>query len=200
MGALLFGRQFICIISMFWYSFIKAMVPSADTTASPTLADSLDLARSHFYKSVKQEAFIKPAAVLFEALSRDERLSGLSRVYTGALVCLQGKHVFLPIRKLQYVNQGLAIMDEGITLDPGNIESRFIRGSTCHHLPFFFNRGDTASVDFQVIAERIPRYYENYEPEIVIHVIEFLLEKAELKIQELEMLTKIKEWLSIHED
>lgn len=151
----------------------------------------LKQARNLFYKSVENKKFINESMELFTQLSRIEKYEGRALTYIGALTALKGKHSFFPQNKLKWTNKGLAIMEEGISKDPEDIESLFIFSTTCYFLPFFFNRNDDAHQNFKNIIKLLPEHVNEYEPEIIKNVIHFLLENAELSTQEYKIVNEI---------
>ena len=110
----------------------------------------------------------------------ESRYTGRAQVYIGALVALKGKHAFLPHTKFKWAKRGLAIMDDGLRKSPDDIEALFIHGTTCYHLPFFFQRGDDAQRDFKEIVKRMPLQIHTYDPKLIKNVVLFLLENAKL--------------------
>ena len=88
--------------------------------------------------------------------------------------------------------QGLSAMDKGISMASDDLEALFIRGSTCYHLPFFFRRGDDAQRDFQKVVTMLPAQVHAYDPALMVHIIQFIAERAELDSDELERIQKIK--------
>ena len=141
----------------------------------------LEIARKQFYAAVEDKKQIEPTIQLFERIGRiAPKYAGRTQVYIGALVSLRGKHAFFPHTKLKWVNRGLAIMDSGLERDSDDIEARFIHGTTCYYLPFFFRRRDDAQRDFKEIVKRLPQQMDTYSPKLITHVVAFLLENAKL--------------------
>ena len=155
----------------------------------------LDTARIYFYKSVENKEKIEPAIQLFEQINKNEELEGLALTYIGALTALKGKFAFLPIEKLAYVRKGLTDMDVGVYKSPNNLEARFIRGQTCYYLPFFFKRKQTARTDFKKIVSLLEENYQNYSPELLKNVLDFLLENAGLEKNEIEIVRNVQKKL-----
>lgn len=153
---------------------------------------TLTEARTKFYLSVEESQMIEPAINQFKMIMNDDSLKGVSLTYIGALTALKGKHAFMPYQKLQYVQKGLRIMDEGIAIDPDNLESRFIRGSTCYFLPFLFRRKEQAQNDFDFIITRLDEKAVLYNRDMMRNVIDFLFEYAELTPEEVQTLKTVK--------
>jgi len=156
-------------------------------------------ARLLFYDSVEHRESIEKAVTLFEQIGRDETKKGVTLTYIGALEALKGKYGFFPMAKFSHVKEGLKIMDRGILESPLNIESRFIRGMTCHYLPFFFNRKDTAAEDFFMVIQRLPLDYKDYDRSLVKNITGFLLENIDMTDDERDTVTRINQEVSADE-
>lgn len=163
------------------------------TAASAPVEETLANARKQFYAAVEDGKQIEPATKLFKQIARVKpRYAGRAQVYIGALVALKGKHAFLPHNKLKWVKRGLTMMDKGLETCPSDIEALFIHGTTCHYLPFFFKRSDDAQRDFAEIIKHIPTEMHTYDPQLITHVITFLLENAKLTSDEKTYLQTLK--------
>jgi len=162
--------------------------------------DMLLKARNLFYLSIEDKSKIDPAIELFTRLSEQKDIyQGRSMTYIGTLYTLKGKHAFLPFDKFKWVMKGLKIMDEGVHLNPDDIEALFIHGSTCYYLPFFFNRSDDAQQSLKRIVQLLPSKKEQFDRELVLNVIDFLETKINLSAEELNVLHQVKSELSVHE-
>jgi hypothetical protein len=165
------------------------------------MANNRDLtaARNLFYLSVEDQKHLDSAIVSFQSLSRLSQIdSGLGTTYIGALHSLKGKHAFWPREKLRWVNQGLKMMDEGILRSPDDIEARFIRGTTCFYLPFFFKRQETAQADFKQIILLLPALYQEYDMQLIFNVIDFLEKNTQLTAMERNQLSNMKNSLKLN--
>ena len=168
-------------------------------TADESVKEMLEVARKQFYASIEDEKQIEPTIKLFEHIERMEpKHTGRTQVYIGALVALKGKHSFFPHTKLKWANRGLAIMDSGLRKDPDDIETLFIHGAACYHLPFFFRRADDAQRDFKRIVKRMPLQIHTYDPKLVKNIVVFLLENAKLTHDEKTYLQTLKNSLKPH--
>ena len=162
--------------------------------ADESVEDLLKRAREKFHAAVEDKKQIGPAIKLFEQIAREEpKYTGRAEVYMGALVALKGKHAFFPHTKLKWTKRGLAIIDSGLKKVPADIEALFIHGAVCYHLPFFFQRGDDAQRNFKEIIKQMPSQMHTYDPELVVNIIVFLLEKAKLTDNEKIYLRTLKD-------
>jgi hypothetical protein len=173
--------------------YIKISILVLTTQLAATPSDMLDKARDLFYISVEKQDRTSEAIDLFEKIAReDTSLVGVSQTYIGALTALKAKYSFWPHQKLSHAKKGLSIMEAGIKKSSSNIEALFIYGSTCHYLPFFFNKGDEAQKTFVKIADLLPEKFHNYDSEMILNVVDFLLEKAELGPKNQENIQSIR--------
>lgn len=165
---------------------------------STSFATNIDLSegRNLFYLSVEKKEYIDSAIVIFNKLNCYSQVEeGLVNTYIGALYSLKGKYALWPREKLRWVDRGLKMMDEGILQSPNNIEARFIRGTTCFYLPFFFKRQETAHADFKQITLLLPTLYHQYDSQLILNVIDFLEKNAQLNLMERNQILNIKNHL-----
>ncbi len=181
--------NYLLLISVFTFNFTVGI-------AGSNFDKTLDQARIYFYQSIEDEAKLDQAIRLFSELEKNENLEGKSGTYLGALMAIKGKHSFMPHNKLKWVKRGLDIMDEGIEKSPEDIEALFIHGSTNYYLPFFFNRKDDAERSFRKIIKLLPDQFQDYKPELILNVIEFMEQKVNLTSNESKLLNEIKNDLS----
>ena len=169
---------------------------SNGVAVSESVEELLEIAREQFYAAIEDEKQVAPTIALFKRIGEVEpAYVGRAQVYIGALVALKGKHAFFPHIKLKWAKHGLAIMDNGLQESPNDIEALFIHGTTCYHLPFFFQRGDDAQRDFREIIKRMPLQMHTYHPKLITNIVAFLLEKARLTHNEETYLRTLKDRL-----
>jgi hypothetical protein len=144
-----------------------------------------------FFECTHDKNKIDTTIQIFKKLERDSIYKGCALTYIGALTALTGKYSALPINKYTKTKRGLAIMDKGIQISPNNLEALFIHGMTCYYLPFFFFRKKNSIKNFKHIIRLMPAGYPDYDPDIVLNVIQFIFENIVLHKQEKETLLKI---------
>ena len=74
--------------------------------------------------------------------------------YLGSTRLLAARAASLPIRKLNYSKEGLALLDKAVKQDPDSVEIRFLRGISTVRLPSLFGRAKTAKGDLDFVRER----------------------------------------------
>jgi hypothetical protein len=183
-------RNFRKKVIIFFYFFILIKITVFPIFASEP--EKIIQGRQLFYQSVENSKTIDKAINLFNEIGKNKEYEGLALTYTGALTALKGKFAFFPFTKVRRVKEGLTLMDQGILLDPKNIESRFIRGMTCYYLPFFFKRKKTAQNDFRIIVQQLQTDYPKYEAQMVLNITNFLSENVELNPEEKEIIENIQ--------
>ncbi len=143
-------------------------------------------ARILYYKSIKEEEYLEKAYSAFENIKKSNpSMKGVATTYMGSLIMLKGKYAFWPNKKLEFVEDGIKIMDEGLASDPENLESLFIYGSTCHYLPFFLGKKSLAKVKLKKFIQVLPKSdISRYDKTILKNAINFILEKIELTNEE----------------
>jgi hypothetical protein len=124
-------------------------------------------------------------------------MKGVAKTYIGSLTAMKAAHTFWPHKQLDYANEGIDIMDDGIKLAPDNIESLFVQGSTLYNLPFFFGKSDQAEANFRkIIALLNDNSLMNYDQEMLGKAIDFILENAELNDSERKKANDFKQKLA----
>lgn len=138
-------------------------------------------ARDAYYKATEKEEFVDKSIELFKKLEKDSDYKGLARTYIGSLIMLKGKYAFWPNQKLNYVDDGLKEMDKGLSLDPKNIESLFIYGSTCYYLPFFLGKKNLAISKLKKLVHELnDSSIERVDKKILKNALEFIQENIDL--------------------
>lgn len=119
-------------------------------------ADPLCAARQSYYAAVAgNPAAARQATAAFEARLREVPGEPLSRAYLGSLRMLEGARTWVLPRKLALVQEGLRLLDEAVTAQPGNAEIRFLRAASAYHLPPLFGRRAQVEEDFAWLTERV---------------------------------------------
>jgi hypothetical protein len=172
---------------------ICAMLVAATPTHGMVDQARLEKGRSLFYQAVQEEAKLDSAMALYQDLAESsDSLHGRALVYMGALTSLKGKHAFLPQKKVKFVNTGIEIMEEGITVSPTDVEALFVYGSTLYYLPFFFGKKEDAQKTFDLILEYLPGQIHAYDNEMIQNVLAFLDENADLSESQTALLESLQ--------
>ncbi|HPI74435.1 MAG TPA: hypothetical protein PK843_08040 [bacterium] len=168
---------------------------SAELTAAQA---ALKQARLLFYAGVEDKSKIEPALAAFQELLRMRpEWEARTLTYIGALTALKGKHSLLPHDKWRKANQGLRIMDQAVAQNPQDVEALFIHSSTCVFLPFFFKRGHDAQSKFRRLVQLLPEKHQEFDPEMLKNVIQFISERAKLSQEETATLNRLKSELNL---
>jgi hypothetical protein len=143
---------------------------------------NMDTARKLFYGAVKDEDKLEEAIKEFEIIMKNNpALKGVATTYIGSLTMLKGKHAFWPHKKVEYVNDGLVVMDKGLAIEPENLESLFIYGSTCYYLPFFLGKSDLAVEKLKKMIKLLnTENLAKHDSEIMANSLKFILEKIDV--------------------
>jgi hypothetical protein len=151
-----------------------------------------------YYNAVDEEENIDQAIKLFEEIMKEKpSMKGVGKTYIGSLTAMKAAHTFWPHNKLDYANEGIDIIEEGVKLEPDNIESLFIQGSTLYNLPFFFGKSDEAEANFKkIIALLNDSLIKDYDKEMLTNAIDFILENAELNDSEKKKANNYKQKLA----
>jgi hypothetical protein len=176
------GKSQNGLVGFFSLIFLAGFVSAATEKSHEII---FQRARLLFYTAVNDAKQIAPAIALFDSVAQMEPgWQGRAATYRGALIALKGKHALLPIDKYKWTKRGLTVMDQGLALQPDDIESLFIHGSTCYYLPFFFKRKEMAERNLKKILYLTPDFHLNYDRLLVRHAIRFIIEKIPLSDSE----------------
>ena len=166
----------------------SAVILPQDIAVSAPSDERVDLTalRETYLRSVRESKAIR------EGLAEIERLRGTGAVrqgseldatltaYRGALVTLRAKHAFWPTQKLQYLNQGLAVLDATVGAHPDHAEARYLRLMSCYYLPGVLGRGRTVRDDFGALARLLPGVRRQYPAELYGAITRFVVERGRL--------------------
>jgi hypothetical protein len=128
-----------------------AMLGSAFAAAPDAAFQS---AFQHFVGASNGDAAqVDQAADEFDALLKAEPTNPVLLAYVGASTALRASTTVVPLRKLGYADDGLALIDKALALlapahdapiqhgTPGSLEVRFVAANTYLAVPGFMNRG-----------------------------------------------------------
>ncbi|HEY8463075.1 MAG TPA: hypothetical protein VIM29_03505 [Bacillota bacterium] len=129
-----------------------------------------------FQKGVAGDSEAVKAA--YELLTRLRQLfpeDHLLAAYYGSTLTLLGRDAMDPLERLEYVRQGLKVLDEAVTNDGDNVMIRTLRGYVCYRLPeVFFHRTATSVTDFSYLIARHEQNPELFSAEFYQQVKEDL--------------------------
>lgn len=148
--------------------------------AETSARDPFEPARELFAEAADNPTRIETAIAAFQQLEREQpHLAGRARVYIGALVAMKAQHARWPHKKWSLLRKGFALMDEGIALNPNDVETLFVHGVACHAAPRLFRRRDDARRDFVRLLRLLPDELSTLDPEFVREILQFFV--AEMK-------------------
>lgn len=164
--------------------FILFSAPSA-------FAEKLSLTeiRKQFYLGVNNQELTES---FLKKMSAIEKPVAIELAYKAAAQALMGKHVWNPVKKLEWVDLGSETMKKAVSMDPDNIEIRFLRFTWQHHLPGFLNRSTDLESDRKVILAGLQSGKEEQDSQLKKNVIRFLLESGRCSPSEEALLRQIK--------
>lgn len=101
--------------------------------------------------------------------------------YKGAVTMIMAKHAFSPLKKLEYFNQGRAILEQALKAEPNNIELRYLRFSIQCNSPSFLGYYEEKKSDKVILLQEISRIADI---ELKRKITQYLLQCSELTAQE----------------
>ncbi len=92
--------------------------------------------------------------ILEDYLNREADMDdALLLAYKAALNGIKANEALFPFSKLRYLNDSLAEFKKAVSLNPENIEIRFLRFTIEHHIPSMLNMGNNLQKDKLKIIE-----------------------------------------------
>jgi hypothetical protein len=91
--------------------------------------------------SAGDSAEVNPAADAFEALLKAEPANPVLMAYAGASTSLKASTTLLPMKKMSYAEDGLALLDKSLALLTAASDAKFVAANTFLAVPGFMNRG-----------------------------------------------------------
>jgi hypothetical protein len=122
-----------------------------------------EIQKLHAQAEAGDKSSTKALISRLETLCAESPDNQLLRAYLGSAYTLASRDAFPGPKKLQYLKDGLKIMDQAVEADPQAIGPRFIRAVNNFHLPAFINRRDNARADFEILLGQVE------QPGITLH-------------------------------
>jgi len=150
--------------------------------------------REMYLRSVAESRAIHEGLAEIERLRatggvrRGSEVDATLTAYRGALITLRAKHAFWPVQKLQYLNQGLAVLDATVGAHPEHAEARYLRLMSCYYLPGVLGRGRTVRDDFGALARLLPGVRRQYPAELYGAIARFVVERGRLPADQVRAL------------
>lgn len=129
-----------------------ALAASGSARAAPEAAFQSAF-QNFIAASAGDSARAEPAADAFDALLKAEPANPVLMAYAGASTALRAATTMLPMKKMAYAEDGLALLDKSLALltpahdgpvqhgTPGVLEVKFVAANTFLAVPSFMNRG-----------------------------------------------------------
>ncbi|MBC7388642.1 MAG: hypothetical protein H7329_05495 [Opitutaceae bacterium] len=131
--------------------------------------------RTQFLAGVEDEKIIRN--LLKELDTSKIKLQPIYIGYFGASQALLAKHSWNPYLKLEYLYISMTTLQSAISLEPQNLELRFLRFSIQHYIPSFLGVSKNLIEDRDMMIDLIKK--KKFIPEdfqLVKNVIGFMLE------------------------
>jgi hypothetical protein len=116
--------------------------------------------------------------------------------YYGALKALQAKYDGNPLQKLKYLSQSLSWLDEAVARGGQDLEVRFVRFASLHHLPVILGVGKRRGADSGTICRLLEQKdYSLVDKPTQKDMLVFMLNCRRLSLaQDASLQRLFKEW------
>ncbi len=99
------------------------------------------------------------------------------KAYQGAKKALTARLQWNPFDQISTLKQGLKLINEAVGDAPNNLEVRFIRFATLHHVPTFLGLSDTFEADKDYVYNNISKLKTlNIPYDFAVSVYNFMIE------------------------
>jgi hypothetical protein len=127
---------------------------------------------------------------LFKVLDAQQHKNGLTTGYIATLHALKAVHSWNPYNKIKYLNRAERDYKQAVTIDPHNMEIRFMRFSVEHNVPGWLGYNKNLDDDRKTIIQQLhKKNYTHADHDLVVTIIKFLLESKRCTPAENEYLT-----------
>ncbi len=128
---------------------------------------------------------------LFTSLDRMPDKTALLLAYTGTLEALRAKHAWNPYNKMKFVSRAMKTMGKAVSMEPENMEIRFMRFSIEHFTPGFLG----FSKDLETDKKEIVKHYRNHnfgaaDAALIKNAARFMIESKRCTAEEIKIFQK----------
>lgn len=116
----------------------------------------------HFKAGIDADAFAAMAVEYLTKAHEFDQKDYVTMCYLGAATSRMAQITWNPLRKMDYSNTGMGLMDKAVRKAPDNVTVRMARGKASLNMPSFLGRGDLAVEDFEYLAGLIEQNPESY--------------------------------------
>jgi hypothetical protein len=124
---------------------------------STTSVDELNSARAYFQSGRDNKA----SAEKLQKLTQGKE-SAILKAYNGGSLAILAKHQTNPLKKLDYLKKGLAIINNAVLLDAAEIEIRFVRFAVEENIPGFISFTSHVESDKKMLLNNLNPTHSNY--------------------------------------
>ena len=168
----------IILLFLFTGAFFgsSAIAAQSDRTAQPvlTMQDTTGLlqrVRELYLAGVDNEQAIAEGMAVIEASGSTEPAQ---EAYRGALIVLKAKHAFWPHQKMNFLREGLPVLDSLVARHPEFVEIRYLRLLSCYYLPRFLGRSDSVRDDLMALRNLLPGAQESFPKPLYQDMVRFV--------------------------
>lgn len=116
----------------------------------------------------------------------DEEASPLIKAYRGAGLATTSNCTSWPLSKLSRFREGKGLLEEAVSIEPENLEVRFLRYTIQKNIPDFLGY-DNLEEDRQFIMERLTlQLKKGTKDDLTKRIIQYLLETKEITEEQLK--------------
>lgn len=144
--------------------------------------------RTHYLASVEHEASIEKGLQLIRVSPAE---APILEAYGAALTVLKAKHAFWPPKKMNYLKEGLPVLDELVEKHPEHVEIRYLRLISCYYLPGFLGMSDTVTEDAAVLAKLLPSSRDLFPEDLFYDMVYFVSNTKDLDNSQKQTLHRI---------
>lgn len=126
-----------------------------------TLLKLLGIAYHQMARTNKEQYALKALEILTKGHELNKQ-DNIILCYLGSATTMMAETTWNPMKKMSYVNKGVAYIDKAVKRDPDLFRIRLTRAYNSLALPGFLNRKDIATTDFEHLADLIETHPDRY--------------------------------------
>jgi hypothetical protein len=118
------------------------------------------------------------AEAYYALMQKEQSSDGIVIAYKGAAASLMSKHVFSPLKKLDYLAEAKVLFEQAVKADPRNPEIRLLRYSYQHYVPGFLGYSGDLESDRTVMLSVLRERAEELKSDktLFVTMVRFLLD------------------------
>ncbi len=132
--------------------------------------------RAQYFTALKDASL---APTVYEQFLMQENPSAKMLAYQSALEAIMTKTTWNLFKRINYLNKSEKTMDKAVSMEPNNVEVRFMRLAVEHQIPYYLGYSKHLDEDKAFIIKHISEFNPlNLDPIISAEILRFVQESG----------------------